>query len=965
MVYSCSHVAVAENIPISTLLNSREIICADCDCRGPHLWICLHKNCLRIGCAEKSNDHSTIHNANNPTHCVHMNLSTRRIWCYDCKREVFMDSQNYDSDQEVDTFTARSRDSGHGSYSTLRTNTPERGPMLDRAAGQTVGMGGDVSDSSDGEEEYRDYASERPCGLVGLQNIGNTCYMNAALQALSNTAPLTKFFLDCTEMVHLLSDGKKPGLSRTYQALMRDIWVKKVNHGYVSPSGILYGIRNVHAMFRGYQQHDTQEFLRNFMDQLHEELKQLAPPELPSPTNLNSTNWNSTSSSGSAPDADTFSLAMEEPTSVPFVSSPASYDSSEGEYETCDSGVSERSSLSDDTERQPSQPKRRLSRCGSPNRRQRQRMQSTTVIDSQPTTSNSNSNLPNKKQPKYRSIISDIFDGKLLSSVQCLTCDRVSSKVETFQDLSLPIPSRDHLVVLHGRTSSQPISTGATCSEALMPVQDGWMTWILAWLRSWFYGPTVTLHDCLAAFFSTDELKGDNMYSCEKCNKLRNGIKFSKVLQLPEVLCIHLKRFRHELMFSSKISSVVSFPLKGLEMRPYLHTDCVSKVSSYELFSVICHHGTAGGGHYTCFALNCGQWYEFDDQYVTKVSADKVQGCEAYVLFYQKVNTSAEVIRESAEKILENTAEKNVNEVMKRTYISKQWINRFYFCAEPGPIDNSDFLCQHGAVSPERDIDIHKIAMLIPLDVYQFLHSKFGGCPPFTDLTVCPACAAMQKRLLYEMETFLQVSREAQAEDAPNTHFLSTSWYTQWHNFVHKRTQDPPGPIDNTKINLDQLDLKEAADVPESLWSFFYNIYGGGPEIRIRQPERSESPDLRIKYSEHVESEESIPEIADPSSKLRNDNARHIDVTIYGQGEPMEMLENVKCEDNPSGSIKEIVVNNEMKVDESVEDKAEAPKEFRMPNCNADIPSEDTEKETEKDKSEVKSHKRHRRRRKN
>jgi hypothetical protein len=26
---------------------------------------------------------------------------------------------------------------------------------------------------------------------------------------------------------------------------------------------------------------------------------------------------------------------------------------------------------------------------------------------------------------KHRSIISDVFDGKLLSSVQCLTCDRV------------------------------------------------------------------------------------------------------------------------------------------------------------------------------------------------------------------------------------------------------------------------------------------------------------------------------------------------------------------------------------------------------------------------------------------------------------------------------------------------------------------------------------------------------------
>lgn len=44
------------------------------------------------------------------------------------------------------------------------------------------------------------------------------------------------------------------------------------------PSGILNGIRNVHPMFRGYQQHDTQEFLRCFMDQLHEELKEQTPP---------------------------------------------------------------------------------------------------------------------------------------------------------------------------------------------------------------------------------------------------------------------------------------------------------------------------------------------------------------------------------------------------------------------------------------------------------------------------------------------------------------------------------------------------------------------------------------------------------------------------------------------------------------------------------------------------------------
>lgn len=159
----------------------------------------------------------------------------------------------------------------------------------------------------------------------------------------------------------------------------------------------------------------------------------------------------------------------------------------------------------------------------------------------------------------------------------------------------MPIPSRDHLAVLHGTgltggknvpqntTSSTPL----TCTEAVYPGnQDGWVAWLWSWLKSWFYGPTVSLHDCLAAFFSADELKGDNMYSCEKCNKLRNGVKFSKVIDLPEVLCIHLKRFRHELMFSSKISSHVSFPLTGLDMRPYLHKG--KSAHLHHIFVVTC-----------------------------------------------------------------------------------------------------------------------------------------------------------------------------------------------------------------------------------------------------------------------------------------------------------------------------------------------------------------------------------------
>ncbi|KAF4793117.1 Ubiquitin carboxyl-terminal hydrolase 33 [Turdus rufiventris] len=820
-----------------------------------------HNRCTYVGCGESHVDHSTTH-SQETKHCLTVNLTTLRVWCYACSKEVFLDRKLGSHSPLPSTRLSHQAQENSVQDFKIPSNPTLKSPL---AA---------VFDDLDIEVEEDELKTR---GLTGLKNIGNTCYMNAALQALSNCPPLTHFFLDCGGLART---DKKPAICKSYLKLMTELWHKS-RPGSVVPTGLFQGIKTVNPMFRGYSQQDAQEFLRCLMDLLHEELKEPvveledAQPmsveesmeEDKSQSDLSFQPCESCGNCDKTENDTIFKPVLEDPAETTMLiqdDDNNSVTSKDWQKEKISSNKLKRANSMDDLEKDTntaSETTEFLNNQGTVKVQIHSRFSeyindvhmndisaaqtpssmegmNTRLSNSPPKSFPSCSSLAQvhkkvsavsspkrKKRKKYRSVISDIFDGTIISSVQCLTCDRLSVTLETFQDLSLPIPGKEDLAKLHSASHQTSLVKAGSCGEAYAP--QGWIAFFMEYFK-----------------------------------RLRNGVKFCKVQKFPEILCIHLKRFRHELMFSTKIGTHVSFPLEGLDLQPFLAKDSPAQIVTYDLLSVICHHGTASSGHYIAYCRNNlnNLWYEFDDQSVTEVSESTVQNAEAYVLFYRKSSEEAQRERRRISGLL-NMMEPS----LLQFYVSRQWLNKFKTFAEPGPISNNDFLCVHGGVPPHKANFIEDLVVMLPQNIWDNLYSRYGGGPAVNHLYVCHTCQIeserIEKRRKNELEMFIRLNRAFQEEESPSTFYcISMHWFREWEGFVKGKDSDPPGPIDNAKIAVTKCGtavLKQGADsgqISEETWNFLQSIYGGGPEIILRPPVPPVEPDI-LQTEEKIELE--------------------------------------------------------------------------------------------------------------
>ncbi|XP_046719242.1 ubiquitin carboxyl-terminal hydrolase 2a isoform X3 [Silurus meridionalis] len=118
-------------------------------------------------------------------------------------------------------------------------------------------------------------SSKAAKGLVGLKNLGNTCFMNSILQCLSNTHSLRDYCLHNSHRRDLNNNNRtNTALMEEFAKLIQTMWTSSTSDA-VSPSEFKTQIQRYAPRFVGYNQQDAQEFLRFLLDGLHNEVNRV------------------------------------------------------------------------------------------------------------------------------------------------------------------------------------------------------------------------------------------------------------------------------------------------------------------------------------------------------------------------------------------------------------------------------------------------------------------------------------------------------------------------------------------------------------------------------------------------------------------------------------------------------------------------------------------------------------------
>ena len=119
--------------------------------------------------------------------------------------------------------------------------------------------------------------------LIGLKNVGATCYMNATLQCLSQIYPLADYFINNQQVNNIIAKFKYKNelcLTESFKILIDNLWPqyynsnhqKNSNNYYYAPYDFKDKISKMNPLFEGAQANDAKDLVNYIIMTLHEEL---------------------------------------------------------------------------------------------------------------------------------------------------------------------------------------------------------------------------------------------------------------------------------------------------------------------------------------------------------------------------------------------------------------------------------------------------------------------------------------------------------------------------------------------------------------------------------------------------------------------------------------------------------------------------------------------------------------------
>ena len=120
--------------------------------------------------------------------------------------------------------------------------------------------------------------------LIGLNNLGYTCYLNSILQCLNQTEPLTNYFLSeegesKVKNNNLVNNDKSPSLQLTpsYLEVVKNLWDIKNNKKSYSPINFYEKLNEMNKIFILNKPNDSKNLLDFIFKQFHKELNTKHP----------------------------------------------------------------------------------------------------------------------------------------------------------------------------------------------------------------------------------------------------------------------------------------------------------------------------------------------------------------------------------------------------------------------------------------------------------------------------------------------------------------------------------------------------------------------------------------------------------------------------------------------------------------------------------------------------------------